>query len=491
MLELPLFAIARHCAGKIVAGAPELRVNGVSTDTRTLRGGNLFVALNGERFRGLEFAPAAFAAGAAAAVVEGATEAVRVLARGLPVDFGLIHVADARRALGNLARWHRLRFPALCVGVTGSVGKSTTKEMIAHILQTRMRIHATRGNLNNEVGLPLTLLTADSLHEAIVVEMGMNAPGEIARLAALAIPHIAVITCAAAVHLERMGTLEAIAAEKGAILDHQANRPVAVLNRDDPFFDDWRARAKGRVISFGTAPGSDVRISGLDDPAAADLRLSQRTRQAGRMGTWLRLGGLDPIRLPVPGRHNAFNAAAAAAAAVAAGIPLSEAARALESFRNLQSRLQSLPLPGGGFVIDDAYNASPVSFAAALDTFRSLCPLGAPRRIVVAGDMLELGPGAEQFHFDLGRQIAAIDPDALLCVGTLAPVALAGARAHGWQPRGTLSACLPDVDAAAAHVAAQGLFPGDCILVKGSHGVHLDRLVAAIRGQGDQLRAAG
>lgn len=490
MLDLPLYAIARQVSGKIVRGAPYLHASGVSTDTRSLTMGNLFIALNGDRFKGAQFVPDAFVKGAAAAIVEGTAEEIEQLQFCVPYDFGLIQVADARKALGKLAQWHRLRFPALFVGVTGSVGKSTTKEMIAHILQTRMRIHSTRGNFNNDVGLPLTLLTANSLHEAVVVEMGMNQPGEIAYLASLAIPHIAVITCAAPVHLERMSTLENIAAEKGAILDHQANRPTAVLNADDPFFETWKARAHGQVISFGVSPRADVRIVDLSTTRPADSRLSQRSG-FGQAGNWVRIHGLDPIRLPVPGKHNAMNAAAALAAALAAGIPLADGARALESFRNLQSRLQTLPLPGGGFVVDDAYNASPISFAAALETFRTLCPLDAPRRVVIAGDMLELGPDAEQYHLELGKQVAELDPDALICVGSLAPAIHHGARAHGWQSRSPLTVSQPTAEAVTQHLARVGLLPGDCILVKGSHGVHLDRVVAALRAQADQLRAAG
>jgi UDP-N-acetylmuramoyl-tripeptide--D-alanyl-D-alanine ligase len=409
----------------------------------------------------------------------------------VPFDFGLVQVADTRKALGKLALWHRLRFPSLFVAVTGSVGKSTTKEMIAHILQSRMRIHSTRGNFNNDIGLPLTLLTSNTLHEACVVEMGMNSPGEIGYLASLAIPHIAVITCAAPVHLERMGSLEAIADEKGSILDHQANRPTAVLNADDPFFSVWKKRAKGRVISFGTTAGCDIRIGDPIDSRTQDSRFSQRAAHQGRQGNWVRFNNLDPIRLPVLGKHNAMNAAAALGAAMAAGIPLADAARALESFRNLQSRLQTISLPGNGFVIDDAYNASPVSFAAALDTFRGLCPTTATRRVVIAGDMLELGPDAESYHFELGRKIAAIDPDAVLAVGTLAPAALEGARAEGWKSRSPLTGKVATSGEAVAHLASIGLFPGDCILVKGSHGVHLDAVVAAIKAQGEQLRAAG
>jgi UDP-N-acetylmuramoyl-tripeptide--D-alanyl-D-alanine ligase len=360
----------------------------------------------------------------------------------------------------GLAAARRTKLSAqLWFGITGSVGKSTTKEMLAHILEhaTRWKVHKAKGSFNNAVGLSHTMLGATGRHQAVVLELGTNHPGEIRQLAAVARPNVAVITCAAASHLEAFGSIENVAREKAEILAFQTHEDTAVLNADSPYLELWRGRAKGTVMTFGVN-------------AAADLRaVLVHVNGAGCAQFMVERGGVAvACGLRVPGVHQVSNGLAALAASVAGGIALEDAAAALSTFESVAHRFQVTPVRGMT-LIDDTYNANPASFAAALETLKSL---EAGRRFVVAGDMLELGENAEELHRELGRQIAGCNVSGLVTVGTLAAAAGEAALIRGLPRESWRHYATPEEAAATLRPL---LAPGDAVLVKGSHGIHLDK----------------
>ena len=366
----------------------------VSTDSRALNAGALFVALRGPHFDGHQFIADAATHGAAAALVSNAPGAAP-----LP----LLRVEDTVVALARLAGWWRGRFRLPLVGVTGSNGKTTIKEMIGRILSHQSRGLVTRGNLNNHIGVPLTLLRLRKPHRFAVVEMGMNRAGEIARLGAIARPTIALISNAQPSHLEGLGTTRAVALAKGEILESTAAAGVAVLNADDPFYPLWREHAAHlRVRSFGLDNAADVRARW--QPCAGGSVVSIDT-------------GAQVIeaRLALPGSHNARNAAAAAAAALVAGASPDAVRHGLEHTSAVAGRLSTRRGGGGGLILDDSYNANPLSVRAGLEVLAAYRGL----RVAVLGDMAELGGDAPRLHRETGAQARRLGIDALFVLGRL------------------------------------------------------------------------
>jgi len=440
---------------------PPAGVAGLSTDTRTLAAGALFVALHGERFDASAFLPAAATAGAAAAVVASEVTA--------PAGLPRLLVADTLAALGAVARFHRRRFTLPVVGVTGSNGKTTTREMIAAILAQRGPVLKTEGNLNNEVGLPLTLLGLDAGHQAAVVEMGMNHRGEIARLAAIAAPQVGVVTNAAAAHLEGLGTVDDVADAKAELYAGLPPGGIAVVNADDARMLA-RARASGRrMLTFaaGRQRRGDVVVLEVISQAAAGLRFL------------LGIGNRElTVTLALVGAHNAQNAAAAACAAIALGCTDQEIIRGLAAVRPVGRRLRLERLPRGLLLVDDCYNANPLSMEAALRTLSELARAEGGRALAVLGDMLELGPGEAALHRGVGAAVAGLPVTRLYGFGPRSRETVAGAVAAGLAPERTFQT--EDLAALAEAVrAAAG--PGDVLLVKGSRGMKLERLVEALR----------
>ncbi|MFP4615468.1 MAG: UDP-N-acetylmuramoyl-tripeptide--D-alanyl-D-alanine ligase [Thiohalorhabdus sp.] len=426
----------------------EAVVSAVDTDTRRLRPGALFVALRGERFDGHDHLGAAREASAAAAVVERGADTA-----GLP----RVEVSDTAQGLLDLAAGWRRSLPASVVAVTGSCGKTTVKEMLAAVLGAAGgRSHATPGNWNNTVGVPLTLFGLGPEHRYGVVEAGINRPGEMDRLAAAIAPDVAIITNAAAAHLEGLGSLERVAAEKGRLLEGLGREGVAVLNADSPFGEQWARAAPGSVLRFGMEAPAEVRGEWAPEG------------DGGRL--WLRLpGGEAEARLALPGRHNAHNALAAAAAAAALGIPAADVARGLETVAPVEGRLRVGRGRAGLTVLDDTYNANPTSLEAALEVLAE----GPGRTWLVLGDMGELGPSGAELHHRAGEQARALGVDALIGVGALAGEAVRGFGA------GARSAA--DWEEAAAALESEAA-SGDRVLVKGSRTMRLERLVARLGG---------
>ncbi len=437
-------------------GDGAVRVTGVCTDTRSLAAGDLFVALRGERFDAHDFIGGACVAGAAAVMFERWVPGIRTPA---------IRVPDGRRALGEIARGWRRRFALPLVAVSGANGKTTVKEMISAILAVRFgeaRRLATRGNLNNDVGVPLTLLRLRAGHEAAVVELGTNHPGEISWLAALACPTVALVNNAQREHQEFLDGVEGSARENGASIVALGADGVAVFPGDDPQAPLWRALAGGRRrIEFG-----------LDDGAVP--RFPVRAAPAARPeGFELDLDGARvEVRLSIDGAHNVRNALAAAACAHALGIDAPTVAEGLARFRPALGRLARLRAAGGATLIDDSYNANPDSVRAAIDVLAGC----AGRTVLVLGDMGEVGAQGAQFHREAGDYARARGVAHLLALGdaTRGSVDAFGAGAEHFEA----------LDALVER--ARGLCePGATVLVKGSRFMRMERVVAALAGRSD------
>ncbi len=450
-----LTEVLRATGGTWLPGSAPLpaSVAGVSIDSRTLRAGELFVAIRGERFDGHDFLAAARQQGATAALVD------RPLAA--PDGLALAQVSDTTLALGELGRHARQAFGAPVVAITGSLGKTTTKEIAATLLGTLGPLLKTEGNLNNQYGLPLTLLRLLPEHRAAVLELGMNHAGELRRLTGLARPDVAVITCVAPVHLEFFDSLEAIAAAKAEVLEGLGPRGVAVLNADDERLRRLGGAHPGRVVWFGRERACDVSAENWRG-SLAGMRFD------------LRLGGrvLD-VALPLAGAHNLTNFLAAAAAAHVAGVAPEAIAAAASRVGPAPHRGEVRRLADGVTLLDDCYNSNPAAVAAAV---AALGLSGARRRVAVLGDMLELGPEGPELHRQAGRGLAG-QVELLAAVGPLAREILAGAHQAGLPAEALLA--FPDAAAAAAGLPAL-VQPGDAVLVKGSRGVRLEAVVAAL-----------
>jgi UDP-N-acetylmuramoyl-tripeptide--D-alanyl-D-alanine ligase len=459
MTTFTRYELASGAGGRWIGAAPA-EVRGVSTDSRALPAGALFVALRGERFDGHAFLAAARDAGAAAALVD---EAHVASLGGAAPPLPLLAVRDTLAALGMLARLHRRRFAIPVVGVTGSNGKTTTREMVGLILRTRGPALKTEGNLNNEVGVPLTLLGLGPEHRRAVIEMGMNHAGEIARLAALAEPQVGIVTMAGAGHVEHFGGLvDGVADAKAELYFALPPSGVAVANADDARMLR-RAQASGRsLITFsGTRGKGDVSVLEVLEHGPAGLRFA------------LGLGQKEvEVALPLVGLHNAANAAAAAAAAMALGYGDREIAEGLAQVQPVGRRLRLERLASGATLLDDCYNANPASMSAALRTLTALAAGG--RAVAVLGDMLELGPAEEEAHLALGREAAGV-AGAVAAFGPRSRHTAEAARAAGLADVFHTE----DMAALAAHVRG-ALRPGDVVLVKGSRGNKLERLVEAL-----------
>jgi len=440
-----LAAVAREVHGRLIGG--DGGFGAVTTDSRSLTAGSLFVAISGDKFDGNDFVRDAHAKGAAGALVSKAAD--------LPLP--QVEVRDTRRAFGAMARAWRETFAIPVVAVTGSSGKTTVKELVASILGVSRSVCVTQGNLNNDIGVPLTLMRLTAEHDVLVAELGANHAGEIDYLTSLVQPTVGVITNAGAAHLEGFGSLAGVASAKGELLDHLPKAGTAVLNADDAFRADWVARSPCELtVTFGFAPHADCTVVGEPrfDISGADFTMRLPDGEE-----------LD-VRLPLLGRQNVSNALAAAAAAQAVGCGTEDIVTGLERATAVRGRLKSLTGRGGARLVDDSYNANPGSVRAALDY---LAVLGGTR-ILVLGDMAELGPTGRALHREIG-EYARSRCDALLAVGDLAREA---AAAFGPQAQS-----FADHDAARAALEPR-LAPNVTVLVKGSRVMGLDRLVKAL-----------
>jgi UDP-N-acetylmuramoyl-tripeptide--D-alanyl-D-alanine ligase len=426
---------------------------GYSIDSRTLNPGDLFIAIAGERFDGHEYVQAALEKGAVGAIVQA----------GKPVQgdpLRLLKVDDTLKALQLLGAAARRLWGKPLLAVTGSAGKTTTKEILAHILSTRFRVMKSSGNLNNHIGLPLQLLKLEAEHELAVVEMGMNHAGEIRALGELAHHDLAVVTAVAPVHLEFFGSLAEIARAKYEIIETLPPGGVAVLNADDDYVCQFGRDFNGKVVTFGIKRSADV--------SAKKVKLN------GAEGSTFELvvGSVgEPVTFPLVGEHNIYNALAAAAAAMERGISPSEAAAALSSVAPPDKRGQVLHLHGAT-IINDSYNSNPRALEAMIDTLASM---NAERRILVVGEMLELGPTTEALHRECGKHAAEKKIDMVIGVRGMARAVAEAACGSGTQAQ------FVETPEQAGEWLARNLRKGDAVLLKASRGVKLERALEMLQ----------
>ena len=449
--------IVRATQGALVAGDLGVPVTGVSIDSRTLGVGEAFFAIRGYRLDGHAFLADAASRGAACLVVQALHDDV-------PANVPLVLVEDTTRALGLLAAYHRARFSIPVVAVTGSNGKTTTKELIAGVLGVRWQVLKPSGSFNNQWGLPLTLLRLAAEHQALVLEIGSQHPGEIAALAELARPTVAAVTTIAHAHTEFLGSLDGVRAEKVALVRAVGAEGRVVLNADDPRVAGMARDARAPVITYGRSAAADVRATGEPVENARSLTF---TLESG--------GARAPVTLAFVGRHNVTNALAAAAVGVALGWPLDEIARGLGEAWPVAGRCVWRDA-GGVRILDDTYNANPVSVRAALETAaarRAAAPSG--RLVVVLGDMLELGAIAEEAHQEMGRAVVAAGADEFVGVGRMSRLAVETARAAGLVEARHATTFEDTVAHLLKRVAS-----GDVVLVKGSRGMRMERVVDAL-----------
>jgi UDP-N-acetylmuramoyl-tripeptide--D-alanyl-D-alanine ligase len=454
--------VLKATEGALVQGTKGALFQGICTDSRTVRDGDLFVALKGVHFDGHDYAMEALRKKAGGVLVEeGKVKAFQWNGYHSRV---VIAVKDTLQALGDLALSRRRRYAPSVVGITGSNGKTTTKEMIAACLQTILSVLKSEGNFNNLIGLPLTLLRLTGREQVTVLEMGMNVPGEIRRLTEIAEPDVGLITNIQQVHLEGMGSLERLAEEKGELFRRMKGNGTIVVNQDDPRVVSLGSQFQGRRLTFGTHDPAEVRAKEI---------------QLGPKGTsfTLTVGNKEiPLALPLLGRHFVLDALSAVAVASLFGVDAERAKGALERLNPSPMRMEVSHLDGGRTLINDAYNANPRSMELSLETLAAV--KGKGRAIAVLGDMLELGDFSEESHRALGEKVSELPIDFLIVLGTYASIVVKSAVRRGFAPA--------KARVAGDHEEAQSILDqmareGDWILVKGSRGMAMERIAEAMR----------
>ena len=461
MNRLSIFQTAELAEAALSSGDGNTLIDKISTDSRTIKRGELFVALRGENFDGHNFVESVAKTGAAGAIVD-----LNWTGK-IPANFTLIRVEDTLRAYQNLAANYRKSLPLKVLAITGSNGKTSTKDFAAAVLAHRFRVTKTQGNFNNHVGLPRTMLEATSQDEVAVWEIGMNHPGEVAMLAKLAAPDAAIITNIGVAHIEFMGSHEAIAAEKGALAQAVGPGGIVILNADDPFSKSIAARTRAKVVLAGTTGGT--------------VRASEITQSAtGTDFTILEGAHRCRAQLPVPGLHMVQNALLAVAAGRMFGLSLEDCAAGLAAAPLTKARLQIKEIRGVQF-IDDSYNANPESMKAALHTLVELDADG--KRIAVLGEMRELGEESARGHREVGETAAELGVDYLIAIGDVAAAIVRAAEHAGLKNSRAASSTTE-----AAEVLADIAEPGDLVLIKGSRAARTERVMERF---GNQPSAIG
>jgi len=450
MNRLSIFQIAELAEVAVSSGDGNALIERISTDSRTIKRGELFVALRGENFDGHNFVESVAKTGAAGAIVG------LNWMRKIPANFTLIRVEDTLRAYQNLAANYRKSLPLKVLAITGSNGKTSTKDFAAAVLDRRFRVTKTQGNFNNHVGLPRTMLEATSQDEIAVWEIGMNHPGEVAILAKLAAPDTAIITNIGVAHIEFMASREAIAVEKGTLARAVGAEGTVILNADDPFSEGIAARTSAKIIFAGITQGT--------------VRASEITQSAtGTHFTILEGAHRCRAQLPVPGVHMVQNALLAVAAGRVFGLSLEDCAAGLAAAPLTKARLQIKEIGGIQF-IDDSYNANPDSMKAALRTLVELDADG--KRIAVLGEMRELGEESARDHREVGETAAELGVDQLITIGDMAAAIAEAARSAGLPNTSVVRST-----SEAAQLLGEIASPGDLVLVKGSRGAHTEHVI--------------
>jgi UDP-N-acetylmuramoyl-tripeptide--D-alanyl-D-alanine ligase len=462
--DSPIFSledVLKATAGILVSGKEENTFYGISTDSRLVSKGNLFIALKGEKFDGHDFVRIAMKQGAAGVL---AHDEARINQAPDNKAVAVIKVADTLTALGNLAHEWRRRFSVPVIGLTGSSGKTTTKEMMAAIIGRKKKILKTEGNLNNLIGLPQTIFRLTREHELVILEMGTNIRGEIKRLTQIAAPDIGLITNVGPAHLAGFGSLDVVRDEKSDLFLNMSPSGTAIINLDDGAVVTAAERWNGRRITYSMSPNADVTVKDIE--------------RNGVKGVCFNLvvgGSTQKVDMKIAGLHHVHNAMAAAAAAVAVGIDQKTIAEGLAAFRPFSGRMEIMRLHNGAFLLDDSYNANPASVREALMTLKDLKIHH--NGYVFLGDMLELGEEAGEMHRKIGMLIATIGVNALFLQGDFSEITAAGAVEGGLSPENIFF--LSDKEKGIVYLK-EHLKKGDWILVKGSRGMKMERIAAQI-----------
>jgi len=444
--------------GRILSGDEKDTLTGISTDTRHIKGGELFVAIKGNRFDGHNFILDAVSRGAGAILVQNGCIANKVNFK-IP-DASFISVSDSIRALGDIAHFHRSRFKIPLIGITGSNGKTTTKEMVASILKKKFNILKNFGTENNHIGVPLTLMRLRSEHGIAVLEMGTNHLGEIRRLAGIARPTIAVITNIGPVHLEYLKDTDTVLKSKCEILEYMDKEGTLIINGDDESLKTIKTDLK--VVRFGLDKKCDFYADKISiEPDGINFRLN----------------GKEEINLAVMGRHNVYNALSAIATAWDFGIPIDQIKDALKEFRVPNMRMEVKKL-GDIKIINDSYNSNPSSMRQAIESLKDMTTKG--RKVLVAGDMLELGNLSSRFHHLVGRQAAESGIDLIVAVGKLSESVAKGAQEAGMSEK-KIKLC--NLTKEACETVKKLIKKGDTVLVKGSRAMKMEEIVGVLETQ--------
>jgi len=468
-------------AGDLVSGRSDIILGGINTDSRTTREGDLFFALRGDTHDGHDFVVNALKRGAAAAVVEKAwtgsqgEEWHSGAAPSRSLDRALIAVNDTLKALGDLAAWWRHQHPAKVIGITGSSGKTTTKEMTAGILERGHTVLKNQGNFNNLIGLPLTLLQLRSDHGCAVLEMGMNHPGEIARLTEIGDPHVGVILNVGMAHVEGLTDLDGVARAKTEMIERIAPDSLVILNGDDAPLMRRASLFSRRQITFGLGKANDVRATEIQDDGPRGTRFSLEYQ-----------GSKWPIHIQAPGRHQVANALAAAAVALSLNEPAAHILEGLASFTPIQGRFDIIHLDSGILLVDDTYNANPSSLGAAIRSVGSLVQPGG-RIFIGLGDMLELGEAAAEAHREVGRQVAKRKARWLFAMGDHAGDTIRGAREAGMTEE---ALAVVSTHEEMIERIGERMASGDLVLLKASRRMQMEKVVEGLRRWREGQRAA-
>ncbi len=462
--EITAGAIMTAVQGELLSGPLELVLRGLSTDSREMALGELFWALKGERYDGHDFVKQAVEKGATGAVIQ------KGYRPEIPEERNTVIIAvnDTLRSLGDLGNWWRRQYPIPVAAITGSVGKTTTKEMAARILGLKALTLKNEGNLNNLIGLPLTLLSLDEAHRRAVLEMGMNRPGEIARLTEIAEPDIGLITNVARAHLEGLGDIKAVARAKVELVEKMAEKGEVILNGDDELLLKAASPFRRKMTTFGLGSENHIR--------------ADKIQSLGKEGTSFELryfGHTQPVRLRVPGLQNVFNALAASAVALCLGESIEFILQGLGSFEGIKGRFMVSQLPNGITLVDDTYNANPASLKAALDSLRALVA-GGGRIIVGLGEMLELGDETVRAHLEAGKMVAELGVSHFLAMGEHADQMIEGALNKGFPPERAMVVRSREEMVQGIRATMKD---GDVILLKGSRRMRLEKVAEVLKGE--------
>jgi len=444
--------ILKATGGELLSGDINAEISNVSTDSRKISPGDIFIPIEGERFDGHDFIKSAFELGATAAITHRDAEPVK--------DGVLIRVGNTLKALGDIAGYYRSKFNIPIVGITGSVGKTSTKDMVACVLGRRFKVLKTEGNFNNEIGLPLTVFNLDSSHEAAVVEMGMSGFGEISRLTSIARPDIVIITNIGVSHIEKLGSRQNILKAKMEILGGLSDRGLVVLNGDDKLLYGTRDYLSHRAVFFGMEEGMDYQ--------------AYNVKGAGENGTYfeIALGNKEYlVHVPAPGIHNVYNALAAFAVGVELNIPAEMIIEGIAEFIPGKMRMNIIS-QNGIKIINDTYNASPQSMEAAINVLKDIG--GNNRTIAILGDMLEMGEWAAQAHVDIGRYAVSKGIDYIITAGQSGKYIARGALNSGMPDEKIFSF---DTNSEVKEFVSGFVRQGDIVLVKGSRGMKMEKIV--------------